>query len=107
MEKIESIKILQVDGLPGFSNGQPSGAGGSGRAASPGGGDDKPGNLAESVVNAAMRYRAQIPFVDSLLKEVGMSPNNLSDLSNLSVRLPDGKVPKPPDGKPPKKDVKQ
>ena len=52
-----------------------------------GGGDGRPGNLAESVVNAAMRYRSQIPFVDNLLKEVGMSPNNLSDLSDLNVRL--------------------
>ena len=57
----------------------------------PRGGDDKPANLAESVVNAAMRYRAQIPFVDNLLKEVGMTPNNLSNLSGLSVRLPDSK----------------
>ena len=34
-----------------------------------------------------MRYRSQIPFVDNLLKEVGMTPSNLSDLSDLSVRL--------------------
>ena len=47
----------------------------------------RPSNLAENVVNAAMRYRSQIPFVDNLLKEVGMSPGNLSDLSDLSVRL--------------------
>ncbi len=38
-------------------------------------------------MNAAMRYRSQIPFVDNLLKEVGMSPNNLSDLTDLNVRL--------------------
>jgi uncharacterized membrane protein YqiK len=89
MERIESIKILQVDGLPGFSNGVQGGGGGEGAP----GGDGKPGNLAESVVNAAMRYRSQIPFVDNLLKEVGMTPNNLSDLGNLSVRLPDSKPP--------------
>jgi uncharacterized membrane protein YqiK len=100
MERIESIKILQVDGLPGFSNGQPGiGHGGGGGGSGSPGGDDKPGNLAESVVNAAMRYRAQIPFVDNLLKEVGMSPNNLSDLSELGVRLPDSKPPASP-GKP-------
>jgi uncharacterized membrane protein YqiK len=86
MERIESIKIMQVEGLPGFSNGSSGGAaGGEGSAA--GGGDGRPGNLAESVVNAAMRYRSQIPFVDNLLKEVGMSPNNLSDLTDLSVRM--------------------
>jgi uncharacterized membrane protein YqiK len=104
MERIESIRILQVDGLPGFSNGQSSGGSGGGDVGAPGG-DGKPGNLAESVVNAAMRYRAQIPFVDNLLKEVGMSPNNLSDLSNLGVRLPDSK-PAKETGKPPKDDGK-
>lgn len=97
MERIESIKILQVDGLPGFSNGHPTGGGGGDGA--PAGGDGQPGNLAESVVNAAMRYRSQIPFVDNLLKEVGMTPNNLSDLGNLSVRLPDSKPPAPPEGR--------
>ena len=90
MERIESIKILQVEGLPGFSNGS-----GGAPGANAGGGDGGaawaamggPGNLAESVVNAAMRYRSQIPFVDNLLKEVGMTPSNLSDLTDLSVRL--------------------
>jgi uncharacterized membrane protein YqiK len=106
MERIESIRILQVDGLPGFSNGQSSGGPGGGGDVSVSGGDGKPGNLAESVVNAAMRYRAQIPFVDNLLKEVGMSPNNLSDLSNLGVRLPDSKPPPKPEGKPPRGDGK-
>ncbi len=101
MERIESIKVLQVDGLPGFSNGQTGGSigGGGGGAGAPGGGDDKPANLAESVVNAAMRYRAQIPFVDNLLKEVGMTPNNLSNLSGLSVHLPDSTPAGLPNGK--------
>jgi uncharacterized membrane protein YqiK len=106
MERIESIKVLQVDGLPGFSNGPMGGGGGGGGPGgdgAPRGGDDKPGNLAESVVTAAMRYRAQIPFVDNLLKEVGMTPNNLSNLSGLSVRLPDSKPATPPDPKAPKK----
>ncbi len=76
MERIESIKILQVEGLPGFSNGPGGGPGASGSGGGDGvggGGDGRPGNLAESVVNAAMRYRSQIPFVDNLLKEVGMT----------------------------------
>ena len=87
MERIESIKIMQVEGLPGFSNGPAAAAMAAAAGGGGGGGDGKPGNLAESVVNAAMRYRSQIPFVDNLLKEVGLSPNNLSDLSDLSVRL--------------------
>lgn len=102
MERIESIKVLQVDGLPGFSNGQNGSGGGDGTGTdgAPRGGDDRPVNLAESVVNAAMRYRAQIPFVDNLLKEVGMTPDNLSNVSGLSVRLPDSKPAPPlPNGK--------
>jgi uncharacterized membrane protein YqiK len=86
MERIESIKIMQVEGLPGFSKGSNGNGGGDG-AASGGGDDGRPSNLAENVVNAAMRYRSQIPFVDNLLKEVGMSPGNLSNLSDLAVRL--------------------
>jgi uncharacterized membrane protein YqiK len=88
MERIESIKIMQVEGLPGFSNGVSGGGGaGDGAGGSGGGGGDKSGNLAENVVNAAMRYRSQIPFVDNLLKEVGLNPGNLANLSDLSVRL--------------------
>ena len=45
-------------------------------------------------------------FVDNLLKEVGMSPNNLSDLTNLNVRLPDSNAAKPAQGKAPKRESK-
>lgn len=88
MEKIGEIKILQVDGLPGLS----SGGGGpivSG-AASDGpivdGGGSRAANLAESVVNSALRYRAQAPFVDTLLNEIGMSAHsiNVEGLSTLA-----------------------
>ena len=74
-------------GSASSSSSHGGGAVGGGAGAGEGGGDGRPGNLAESVVNAAMRYRSQIPFVDNLLKEVGMSPNNLADLSDLAVRL--------------------
>jgi hypothetical protein len=42
--------------------------------------------LAESVVNSALRYRAQAPFVETLLHEIGMSTQsmNLEGLQNLS-----------------------
>jgi uncharacterized membrane protein YqiK len=59
MEKIEGIKILQVDGLWG---GAPQGESG---------GDGRP-NVAEGIVNSALRYRAQAPLIDSLLKELGI-----------------------------------
>jgi uncharacterized membrane protein YqiK len=63
LEKIEGIKILQVDGLlggvpPREGNGQV--------------------NVADTVVNSALRYRAQAPLIDSLLKELGIESSNLS-----------------------------
>src|SRR5687768_7290019 len=62
MERIEGIKILHVDGLGG------GGGGGSGR------GDtcDVGGGLADSVVNSALRFRAQAPLIDQLLREIGV-----------------------------------
>jgi uncharacterized membrane protein YqiK len=69
LEKIEGIKILQVDGL----GGAPSRGGG--------GGDEGRGNFAESLVNSALRYRAQAPLVDNLLKEIGITGGDISKLT--------------------------
>ncbi len=60
MERIEGIKILQVDGLVG---------GGGGGAVAPLGTQN---NFADGVVNSALRFRAQAPIVDQLLKEIGI-----------------------------------
>ena len=87
IENIESIRILQVDGLPGLSGVHPAaaadGAGGrrgrAGRRALPA----EPADLADSAVSAALRYRAQAPFVDELLKQIGIEPNSLTHLGNL------------------------
>jgi uncharacterized membrane protein YqiK len=64
MERIESIKILQVDGL---------GGGGSGHADATGGG----GGFADNVVNSALRFRAQAPLVDQLLREIGVDSGDV------------------------------
>jgi uncharacterized membrane protein YqiK len=60
MEAIDSIKIVQVEGLGGGS-----GAGGAALT-----GD---GNLADAAMSAALRYRAQAPMIDNLLRELGLS----------------------------------
>lgn len=71
MEAIDSIKIVQVDGL---TNG-----GGSGGKGAAGGGT---GNLATDAVSAALAYRAQAPVLDGLMKELGLDGSNLSGLVN-------------------------
>lgn len=67
MENIDGIKIIQVDGLNGGRS-----------SAAPGGTD---GNLADNVVNSALRYRAQAPLLDSLLKEVGINGGDINSLT--------------------------
>jgi uncharacterized membrane protein YqiK len=66
LEKIEGIRILHVDGLGGGV---------------PGGGEEGRGNFADSIVSSALRYRAQAPLVDSLLKEIGLSGGDVSKLA--------------------------
>lgn len=69
MEAIDSIRIVQVDGITGH------GGGGSGGAA-----NDGDGNLASSAVSAALRYRAQAPVIDGLMKELGFDGQTLDAL---------------------------
>jgi uncharacterized membrane protein YqiK len=65
MERIEGIKILQVDGLGGGGGGR-----GDGR-------DSGAGGFADSVVNSALRFRAQAPLVDQLLREIGVDSGDV------------------------------
>ncbi|WP_086057591.1 flotillin family protein [Bordetella genomosp. 9] len=62
MEKIDSIRIMHVDGLAGGH----------------GGGHDAGGNLSDSVVNSALRFRAQAPIVDQLLREIGLDSADIN-----------------------------
>jgi uncharacterized membrane protein YqiK len=67
MERIEGIKILQVDGL----------GGGGGTHVN---GDASGGGIADSVVNSALRFRAQAPLVDQLLREIGIEGGDIQRL---------------------------
>ena len=70
MERIEGIKILHVDGLGGSSSGN--------------GAAHDSGSFADQVVNSALRFRAQAPLVDEMLKEIGLDPGKAGQLgSNL------------------------
>ena len=70
MERIEQIKILQVDGLMGAAGGAQNGQhGGSGGGGNGGGGE---ASMSDRLVNSALRYRGQAPLVDALLKELDL-----------------------------------
>ncbi|HSI96352.1 MAG: flotillin family protein [Methylophilaceae bacterium] len=76
IEKIDGIKIVQVDGLNrGFSGG------GSGSLGLNGG-----GSLAEQAVAAALTYRAQQPILDAVLNEIGMKGSDLNSLIEPATR---------------------
>lgn len=70
LERIDGIKIIDVRGM-----GQIAGETGST------GSNTGDGSLARSVVDQALRYRAQRPLVDALLKEVGL--DDVADISGL------------------------
>jgi uncharacterized membrane protein YqiK len=80
LERIEGIKILHVDGLGG------SGSGSKGNESSSG------LNFSDGVVNSALRFRAQAPLVDQLLKEIGIEGGDIQKLvggiSSAKIALP-------------------
>jgi len=80
MEKLESIRILQVDGLGGGGNGGGNGGGGDGAG------------IADNVVNSALRYRAQAPIVDALLKEIGIVGGDITKVAPPLVQPPAAKA---------------
>ena len=75
MENIDDIKIYELNGMPGFNS----------NSANPDfvGPTNGGAGLPDNIVNAAMRYRAQVPFIDHLLDEIGMSPNEIGNIKNL------------------------
>jgi uncharacterized membrane protein YqiK len=76
LEKIESIKILQVDGVPGLNSPSERGGGDGG----------SPDNITDRVVNSAMKYRTQVAFVDGLMKDLGLPVDKLGGAGGISFR---------------------
>lgn len=82
LEAIDSIKIVQVEGISG--SGQGAGNGVSHKGSS--------GNLATDAVSAALAYRAQAPVIDGLMKELGLNGSSLDSLVSGAIG-PDDKTP--------------
>jgi uncharacterized membrane protein YqiK len=69
IESIDGINIMHVDGL----------AGGGGKGSS--GGQISSGNLGDQIVDSALRYKAQAPLVDSLLKQIGIDGSGIKQMT--------------------------
>jgi len=82
LEAIDSIKIVQVDGLTGSSLGEPNVVLNGGEP-----------NLANAAVAAALRYRAQAPVIDGLMKELGLDGSSLDTL--IASAVPGSPAPAP------------
>jgi uncharacterized membrane protein YqiK len=76
MEAIDSIKIVQVEGLGGSSNN-------GGTTTTP-----NDGNLADAAMTAALRYRTQAPMIDNLLRELGLDGRELGLAPTRSITKP-------------------
>ncbi len=94
MERIDGIKVVQVDGLM-------NAAGGGGAAAGSGSGNGIANSLPEQIVNSALRFRGQAPLVDYLLKEVGLTNLELGSLRSLMDKRGEDAEPPARDSLPP------
>lgn len=80
LERIEGIKILHVEGLTG------GGHAGGGHA---GGESAGPAGFSDAVVNSALRFRAQAPLVDQLLRELGLHGADVQALVPSAAASPE------------------
>ena len=73
MEKIDSIRLFQVNGMPM--------GGGSGHAEGNGAHSNGSGSLPEQVMNSALQYQVAKPIVDAIMKDAGLANPSLTGIS--------------------------
>lgn len=83
MEKIDSIRIFQVNGLGQDSQGNPVNAEGSSSG--------KGGTFPEQVVNSALQYQIAKPIIDAVMKDAGLNNDGITGISeSLAAMIPAG-----------------
>jgi len=80
MEAIDSVRIVQADGLGVANNGN----GGSNN------GSTSNGSLPEQFMNSALQYRVGQKLVDSMMSSVGLSGNDFEGLTKLPAETLEG-----------------
>ena len=78
MEKIDSIRLFQVNGMP-------MGGVGSGDAGS--GGPSNQGSLPEQVMNSALQYQVAKPIVDAIMKDAGLANPSLTGIAETMAQM--------------------
>jgi uncharacterized membrane protein YqiK len=85
IEKIDSIRVFEVNGMPA-SNGAGDGYGATA------------GTLPEQVVNSALRYQVAKPLVDAIMKDAGLSNEGLTGMAQSIAQLVAKPSAEPPSG---------
>jgi uncharacterized membrane protein YqiK len=79
MEKIESIRLFQMNGMP------MQGIGGNGGNAT--GGVASQGTLPEQVMNSALQYQVAKPIVDAIMKDAGLANPSLTGMADSIAQM--------------------
>jgi uncharacterized membrane protein YqiK len=97
MEKIDSIRLFQMNGMP--MNGFGGSGGSGGDSSGQGGGSGSAGTLPEQVMNSALQYQVAKPIVDAIMKDAGLANPSLTGMAESVAQM---LVPSKPTGNPKK-----